>query len=82
MGFWEKETVNDQPGTRYYRRITVEASCLACHGLKDNHPQFVKNNYPQDLAYNFKVDDLRGMYAVFIRYSGQQSVQAALNIEY
>jgi len=25
-----------------------------------------KNNYPQDLAYNFKVGDLRGMYSIFI----------------
>lgn len=81
MGFWEKETLNDQAGTRYYRRINVEASCLACHGLKGNRPQFVKDNYPQDLAYDFKVGDLRGMYAVFIPDSVQQSVQAALNRE-
>ncbi len=79
MGFWEKETLNDQAGTRYYRRINVEASCLACHGLKDNRPQFVKDNYPQDLAYNFQVGDLRGMYAVFIPDAVQQSVQAALD---
>ncbi len=78
MGFWEKETLHDQAGTRYYRRINVEASCLACHGLKDNRPQFVKDNYPQDLAYDFKVGDLRGMYAVFIPDSVQQSVQDAL----
>lgn len=79
MGFWEKETLNDQIGTRYYRRINVEASCLACHGLKDNRPQFVKDNYPQDLAYDFKVGDLRGVYAVFIPDAVQQSVQAALS---
>lgn len=79
MGFWEQETLNDQAGTHYYRRINVEASCLACHGLKNNRPQFVKNNYPQDLAYNFKVGDLRGMYAVFIPDPVQQSVQDALS---
>ncbi|EKU99021.1 Protein of unknown function (DUF3365) [Leptolyngbya sp. PCC 7375] len=79
MGFWEKETLSDQSGTRYYRRINVEASCLACHGLKDNRPQFVKNNYPQDLAYDFKVGDLRGVYAVFIPDAVQQSVQSALS---
>ena len=65
-GFWEREVVNGQAGTRYYRRINVEASCLTCHGTKDNRPQFVKDNYPQDLAYDFNVGDLRGMYAVFI----------------
>ena len=79
MGFWERETLAGQTGRRYYRRINVEASCLACHGLKDQRPQFVKEKYPQDLAYDFKVGDLRGMYAVFIPDSVQQSVQAALS---
>ena len=73
MGFWDRETINGQEGTRYYRRINVEASCLACHGPKNNRPQFVKDNYPQDLAYDFRVGDLRGMYAVFI-----PDLQAAL----
>jgi hypothetical protein len=66
MGFWQRETRNGQEGTRYYRRINVEASCLACHGSKGQRPEFVKQKYPQDLAYDFKVGDLRGMYAVFI----------------
>lgn len=66
IGFWDRETINGQEGTRYYRRINVEASCLACHGLQDHRPQFVKDNYPQDLAYNFHIGDLRGMYSVFM----------------
>lgn len=66
MGFWDRETINHQLGTRYYRRITVEQSCLACHGSKERRPQFVQENYPQDLAYDFRVGDLRGMYSVFI----------------
>ncbi|MBD1854641.1 MULTISPECIES: Tll0287-like domain-containing protein [Leptolyngbya] len=66
VGFWDRETINNQAGTRYYRRINVEQSCLACHGLRNQRPQFVKDNYPQDLAYNFRVGDLRGMYSVFI----------------
>lgn len=78
MGFWNRETINDQEGTRYYRRINVEASCLACHGLKNNRPQFVKDNYPQDLAYDFQAGDLRGMYAVFIPDT-QAALQQALN---
>lgn len=64
-GFWERETLEGREGTRYYRRINVEASCLACHGAKSDRPQFVKENYPQDLAYDFNLGDLRGMYAVF-----------------
>lgn len=73
MGLWENATIDGQSGIRYYRRINVEASCLACHGQQNRRPQFVKDNYPQDLAFDFKVGDLRGMYAVFI-----PDVQAAL----
>ena len=74
MGFWQAETIDGQKGTRYYRRINVEASCLACHGGKDSRPQFIKDKYPQDLAYDFQVGDLRGMYSVFI-----PELQAALS---
>ncbi len=73
MGFWDHETIDGQSGTRYYRRINVEASCLACHGQKNQRPQFVQEKYPQDRAYDFEVGDLRGMYAVFM-----PNVQAAL----
>jgi hypothetical protein len=73
MGLWDHETINAQPGTRYYRRINVEASCLACHGQKNQRPQFVQEKYPQDRAYDFEVGDLRGMYSVFM-----PDVQAAL----
>ncbi|WP_036489415.1 DUF3365 domain-containing protein [Myxosarcina sp. GI1] len=68
MGFWDSETIDDLQGTRYYRRINVESSCLACHGGEDARPQFVKDKYPQDLAFDFNVGDLRGMYSVFIPY--------------
>lgn len=74
MGFWQPETLDGQPGTSYYRRINVEASCLACHGAKNNRPDFIQQKYPQDLAYDFKEGDLRGMYSVFI-----PALQAALD---
>ncbi|MEB3356086.1 MAG: DUF3365 domain-containing protein [Synechococcales bacterium] len=77
-GFWERETLGDREGTRYYRRINVEVSCLACHGAKGDRPQFVKDNYPQDLAYDFHVGDLRGMYAVFLP-DVQQGLEEALS---
>lgn len=79
IGFWDRETLNKQAGTRYYRRIDVEASCLTCHGVKNRRPQFVKDGYPQDLAYDFKVGDLRGMYAVFIPDNLQNAIQNAMN---
>ncbi|XWK89977.1 MAG: DUF3365 domain-containing protein [Phormidium sp.] len=79
MGFWQRETINGEAGTRYYRRINVEASCLVCHGQKGDRPQFVKDKYPEDLAYNFNVGDLRGMYAAFIPDLQQALSDAASN---
>jgi len=35
MGFWERSTLGGQAGNRYYRRINIEASCLACHGQQN-----------------------------------------------
>jgi hypothetical protein len=62
QGFWQQ----DDQGIRYFRRIDVQASCLVCHGAKDDRPSFVKDKYLQDLAYDFQIGDLRGMYAVII----------------
>jgi hypothetical protein len=66
IGFWQEDSVNGEKGLHYFRRINVEKSCLACHGAKNNRPEFIKNKYTQDLAYDFKEGDLRGMYEVFI----------------
>jgi hypothetical protein len=66
MRLWTRTTLDGTTGWRYYRRITVEPSCLACHGAQADRPAFVKQNYPQDRAYGFSVGDLRGLYAVFV----------------
>jgi hypothetical protein len=79
IGFWEQEKFNGQDGIRYYRRINVEASCLACHGRKNARPQFVQDKYPQDLAFDFNVGDLRGMYAVFIPDGLKQALENSGN---
>lgn len=63
-GLWEPDRNEQGAGLNYYRRINVEPSCLACHGTKANRPVFVKANYPDDKAFDFKPGDLRGMYAV------------------
>jgi hypothetical protein len=78
IGFWDREVRDGQGGTRYFRRINVEASCLACHGGKGSRPEFVKNKYPEDRAFDFNVGDLRGMYSVFIPDNVQAAVQASL----
>ena len=66
MGLWVRTEMDGASGFRYYRRITVEASCLACHGARESRPQFVKDDYPNDRAYNFEAGDLRGIYSVFV----------------
>lgn len=63
---WIRTTRNGHEGWRYARRITVESSCLACHGPKEKRPTFVKQGYPEDRAYGFEEGDLRGIYSVFV----------------
>lgn len=58
--------VNGRAGTRYLRRITVEPSCLLCHGAREARPAFVREEYPDDRAFDFRAGDLRGAYSVFI----------------
>ncbi|WP_204138309.1 DUF3365 domain-containing protein [Halomicronema sp. CCY15110] len=78
MGFWDRETIDGQSGLRYYRRINVEASCLACHGAKGDRPDFVKAKYPDDKAFDFNVGDLRGMYAVFVPDEVKAAIETAV----
>lgn len=66
LGMWVKTSMDGEAGVRYFRRITVEPACLACHGPKDSRPQFVKKGYPDDRAYGFEVGDLRGLFSVFV----------------
>lgn len=58
--------LNNQRGIVYHYRVDVSASCLACHGAKDLRPEFIKVKYPNDLAFDFKVGELRGLYSVFV----------------
>lgn len=72
-GLWESAVAEQGAGLNYYRRINVEPSCLACHGTKASRPAFIKDNYPDDKAFDLAVGELRGMYAVHL-----PEVQAAL----
>lgn len=66
LSTWIRTERAGQPGTRYLRRITVERSCLACHGEAAARPAFVTREYPGDRAFGFREGDLRGVYAIFI----------------
>jgi hypothetical protein len=63
---WIRTTRDGTEGWRYARRITVRPSCTACHGPKEQRPEFVKTGDPDDRAYGFEAGDLRGLYSVFV----------------
>lgn len=63
---WRRTRLDGQPGWRYFRRVVVETACLACHGAKEDRPEFVRRTYPEDRAHGFAPGDLRGAYAVFV----------------
>jgi hypothetical protein len=65
-GLWARASLAGVSGVRYFRRITVESACLACHGARDERPAFVREGYPDDRAFDFAIGDLRGLYSVFI----------------
>lgn len=66
LSLTRRTTYKGAAGIRYMRRVTVESSCLACHGARDKRPAFVVKNYPADRAFGFTAGDLRGIYSVFI----------------
>jgi hypothetical protein len=49
---------------RFFYHIPYVSSCNHCHGTKESRPEFVKNKYPDDKAYDFREGDLRGVYVV------------------
>jgi hypothetical protein len=63
---WVRSSSNGAPGVRYLRRISVETSCLNCHGAQASRPEFVVQEYPEDRAFDFEEGDLRGLYSVFV----------------
>ncbi len=58
--------VNGGSGTQVYVAIPVVSQCLHCHGAKSGRPQFIKDKYKDDLAFDFRPGDLRGMYSVYV----------------
>jgi hypothetical protein len=66
QGMWVRTAMNGQKGLRYFRRITVREACMPCHGTREARPDFIREGYPLDRAYNFEVGDIRGVYSVFV----------------
>lgn len=63
-GTWDTFKRDGKKAHRYSMPIFVEKACLACHGDKDDRPEFIKKNYPEDNAYGYEVGDIRGMISV------------------
>ncbi|MFN3597106.1 MAG: DUF3365 domain-containing protein [Rubricoccaceae bacterium] len=66
QGLWLEADRDGQRGHRYVQRITMQATCAACHGARDERPDFVLERYPEDRAYGFATGGLRGLYSVFV----------------
>lgn len=53
---------------RYYRPLGVQAICLSCHGPRSAMPEPLRARiaklYPADAAYDYNLDDLRGVVRV------------------
>ncbi|MBI5237191.1 MAG: DUF3365 domain-containing protein [Deltaproteobacteria bacterium] len=63
---WDNTVRDGKKYLRYTRPIYVEGACLACHGKKDERPEFIVDKYPDDKAFDFSVGDLRGIISVLI----------------
>lgn len=53
----------------YYHPIMIQATCLQCHGNKDNgytreNFDIINKHYPKDKAFNYSLGDMRGMWVV------------------
>lgn len=64
---WDEVEIDKKKYVRYQRSILVEKACLACHGAKNNRPQFIVGKYPDDKAYDFKAGDFRAVIMVLIK---------------
>ena len=49
---------------RYMKRLMVIKVCLKCHSSREKAPAYVRDNYPKDSAYGYKVGDIRGAVSI------------------
>ena len=56
------------PRVRYYRPLVVQAICLSCHGPRSSMPDALRKRiaalYPADRAFDYKLNDFRGLVRV------------------
>ncbi|MBI5561070.1 MAG: DUF3365 domain-containing protein [Deltaproteobacteria bacterium] len=61
---------------RYMKPLTTDKACLKCHGGKNDIPEevkgFLKANYPQDAAMDFRVGSVRGAVSIKIPLTAEK----------
>jgi len=62
--YWSSDVIDGRRVERYLYALYIREDCLLCHGEREKAPEFVRNNY--DIAYDYKVGDLRGAISVII----------------
>jgi len=69
----EKITNGDQTTLRMMRAIPMQAVCLTCHGdtqaMSEDLMTSLQKDYPNDLATEYSIDDIRGAFSVSQTFS-------------
>lgn len=65
-GLMSPQVISKKNINTFYSPIIVQDMCLKCHGPKDEiaNYQAIKNLYPDDMAFDYKQGDLRGIWSV------------------
>ena len=61
----DKEEYFNKEDDKYYqyaRVLKIEKKCLACHGPKENAPQFIQDQY--NASYDYKLGEVRGILSI------------------
>lgn len=66
--YWAVDDTTRDKYFRYMYRLQIKEACLKCHGEKDKIPQFIKENYKEDTATDYKLGDVRGAISVTAPY--------------
>ena len=60
------DKIKGQKVLRFLIPLYVEEACLKCHSAKETIPEFIKEDYPEDKATDYKFGDLRGAISVSV----------------
>lgn len=60
------DKINGQKVLRFLLPLYIEEACLKCHSAKETIPEFIKEDYPEDKATDYKSGDLRGAISVVV----------------